>query len=126
MRKEAKPLLGVRFDGVIHDGTYDPRRSPLILGKPREGAFRFLHKAREIFDIQIISERRGFGERNAMRYWFRRFGWPTKVGGSLESLRIGPWEKREPFLTVPPEGEEFCGQFPDVNELTKLGPIVYR
>ncbi len=127
MKPDDKPRLHVEFDGVIHDGREDPQRPTPILGKPVDGAFEFLTQARELFDIRILSWRYAAGDnqltnRSAVRRWFKRHGWPTKVGGALESLALGPEEKVVPLLTLSARVSLFEGTFPDPHQLTKFEP----
>lgn len=131
MKKDERPRLFIDFDGVIHDGPNNPKRPTPILGKPVDGAFRFLSEANEVFHIRILSWRfAGYqkrpGNRTAVRRWFKRHGWPTHVGGKLEHLMLGPEEDVVPFLTLSTRVSCFKGTFPDPEQITKFEPYSVR
>ena len=127
MKADDRPRLHVEFDGVIHDGKEKPEHPTPILGKPVDGAFEFLSAAKEVFHVRIISWRfaAGVGQmavRTSVSSWFRRHGWPTKAGGSLEYLGLGPEAKVIPVLTLSSRVSLFAGTFPAPAQLTKFEP----
>ena len=106
-RKMNKTLL-IDFDGVVHSNKSKWTSADEILDEPTPGAFDFLERAVEKFDVCIYSSRSGAeGGIKAMREWFLLYGLSSDV---IELLRF-PTEKPAGFLTL----DDRCICFDDID-----------
>ena len=116
------PILCVDFDGVIHSYTSGWQGAEIVSDVPVEGAFEFLARAMQHFDVQIYSARTAQkGGSWAMLRWFKRHGWPSGKNQPLDGL-IFPHDKPAAFLTIDDRCYLFKGTWPDPEELTKFVP----
>jgi hypothetical protein len=68
-----KPILCVDFDGVIHSYTSGWQGACVIPDTPVTGAFDWLYRASEWWDVQVYSSRsKEPGAIDAMKAWFRK------------------------------------------------------
>jgi hypothetical protein len=120
-----KPILLVTFDGVIHSFKSGWQGIGVIGDPPTEGAFEFLARALEHFDVNVWSERRSRSEsgRWAMFRWFGRHGWPIVRAkrGQPEKLVL-PEEKPAAFLEISDRCYAFHGTWPNPEQLTRFAP----
>lgn len=115
---DSNPILLIDFDGVIHSYTSGWQGAAVINDAPVPGAFKFLWKAIEEFDVQIYSSRsREEGGVTQMKAWFAHNG----VASMLQYLSF-PTEKPAAFLTIDDRCIQFNGTWPKVEELLKFKP----
>ncbi len=68
-----KPILCLDFDGVIHSYTSRWQGACVVSDPPVPGAFEFIVKALETYEVAIFSSRtHQWGGRGAMRRWMIR------------------------------------------------------
>ena len=118
--EQNKPILCVRFDGVIHEYNADWRlMSTVILGAPVEGAFNFLGNALDHFCVCVVGERNTAPMgRRAMFRWFKTHGWPFQ--DNLPAHLLFPRRQPECFISIDDRCLRFEGSWPDITELTKF------
>ena len=118
--ENTKPVLAVKFDGVIHEYNADYKKaSSVVLGAPVEGAFQFLSQALDLFAVAIVSERfASHRSTQSVFRWFKQHGWPTEHGTPLKLYF--PHRMPECFLLIDDRCFLFTGAFPDVVEITKF------
>jgi len=117
-----KPILCMDFDGVIHSYTSGWTGGPdNIPDPPVEGAFSFLRRATEHFEVHVFSSRSHQpGGRRAMEEWFEKH----KRAGD------GEWIEKLVFATVKPAAKvsiddralTFTGVWPSMEELVNFQP----
>lgn len=117
---QKKPIICVRFDGVIHEYNAGWRlASAVILGAPVKGAFSFLASAVDHFCVCVVSERNIDPlSRRALHRWFKGHGWP--VVDRLPSFLLFPQRQPECFISIDDRCLCFDGAFPEPLELTKF------
>lgn len=113
---DRKPILCMDFDGVIHSYTSPWQSEAIIPDPPVTGAFHWIERALEVFDVHIYS-RRSISEsgRKAMALWFGRHG-----GGRLVERLTFAHEKPAAFLTIDDRAVCFQGEW------SKLDPRKLR
>jgi len=119
-RSQQKPILCVRFDGVIHEYNAGWRlASTVILGAPVKGAFSFLASADSFFCVCVVSERNidPLSLRSVHR-WFKQHGWP--VVDRRPARLLFPQRQPESFISIDDRCLCFEGVFPEIVELSKF------
>lgn len=118
----AKPTLCVDFDGVVH--LYITPWSGLdkVNDPPVPGAFPWLLRAVDHFDVQIYSTRsvteNGISGIQTMYNWFAKWapieflGHQESVDKLLDNLKF-PSSKPKPFLTIDDRALTFNGDWSD-------------
>lgn len=114
----SKPILLVDFDGVIHSYERGWQGVSQVADGPVPGAFEFLEKALDHFDVQIYSARsQDPAGVMAMERWFSNNG----AGRLLSSLSF-PTQKPPAFLTIDDRAIQFEGTFPRAEDLLGFKP----
>jgi hypothetical protein len=115
----SKMTICVDFDGVIHSYKSGWKGIEVVNDPPVHGAFRWLLRAMERFDVQIYSSRSGQeGGIRAMQKWFEHWA-PIEFMGhqpSILALMTGlkfPMDKPKPFLTIDDRALTFNGKWDD-------------
>lgn len=99
-----KPTLCLDFDGCVHLYTSPWTDEKTISDGPVPGAFEWLAKAVEVFDVQIYSSRsKSEAGRNAMRTWMADHA--LAVLGEAQAWHVMSqitfaFEKPAAFLTI--------------------------
>lgn len=120
--EDGRPILLVDFDGVIHSYESGWQGANVINDPPVDGAFDFLLRAAEHFDVQVYSARSNqTGGIWAMKRWFKRHGWSCMTDGTPRVLEF-PTEKPAAFLTIDDRCWRFEGEWPDPEALTQFRP----
>lgn len=123
-----KPILCLDFDGVIHSYTSGWKGPNIIPDPPVKGAFEFILKALDHFQVQIYSSRSktpsGIA---AMQEWMSRWAaseLPLDMGGRIEKEVIFAHEKPAAFLTIDDRAITFEGKWSefDAEELLQFKP----
>lgn len=129
-----KPILCLDFDGVINSYLSGWQGADKIPDPPVNGAFDFLEKAKDFFDIQVFSSRSNQdGGINAMMEWFSK--WYTEyLFTKRPDLRSRytvflcpdwisfPKERPAAFLTIDDRAITFNGTWPDLKDLLDFKP----
>lgn len=112
-----KPTLLVDFDGVIHSYASGWKGEAVIPDPPVPGAFDFLDKALDDFQVAIYSSRSKTKEGlQAMKAWFR-------VHGFVRVTELGfPAQKPPAFLTIDDRALCFTGVWPSIDEIKTFKP----
>jgi len=113
-----KPILCLDFDGVIHSYTSGWTEPLWIVDPPVEGAFDFIWKALEVFDVQVYSSRSSYeGGIDAMKAWFT-------VHGQKDLTYIVRWPLTKPaaFVTIDDRAITFDGVWPSLQTLKEFKP----
>lgn len=115
-----KPILCVRFDGVIHEYNANWRlMSTVILGAPLKGAFNFLGNAHDHFCVCVVGERNTASmSRRSMFRWFKTHGWPFE--DNRPAFLLFPRRQPECFISIDDRCLRFEGAWPDITELSKF------
>lgn len=112
-----KPILCLDFDGVIHSYTSGWQGASVISDPPVPGAFEFIRKALDTFEVHIYSSRsHQLGGISAMRDWFLVYGW-LDIG-----LLHFPTNKPSAFITIDDRAITFTGEWPDIETLKNFKP----
>ena len=107
------------FDGVIHSYTSGWCGEAVIVDHPVDGAFEWLEKAVDLFDIVILSSRsKSESGRAAMKAWFLVHGLDS---GILQKITFAE-HKPPAFLTIDDRAICFNGTFPTVEEIENFKP----
>lgn len=118
----SKPILCLDFDGVIHLYTSGWKGADIIPDDPVPGAFNFIIRALEYFEVHIFSSRSGQpGGIGAMEDWFIENGWEGTFLTGPEFLHF-PTEKPAAMVTIDDRAITFTGTFPDAEELLNFKP----
>jgi len=122
----SKPILLIDFDGVIHSYESGWKGVDQIVDIPVPGAFQFLMKAIEKFDVQIYSSRSKDPEGvRAMDVWF--WHWAKmelstdEANKLMHSIRY-PTEKPAAFLTIDDRAICFQGSWPTIESMLAFKP----
>ncbi|WWT39827.1 hypothetical protein [Microcystis phage Mwe-JY25] len=123
----ALPILCLDFDGVIHSYTSGWQGAAVVADSPVPGALKFLERAVERFDVQILSSRSGQpGGVEAMRAWLRMWlVWSGMRTSDVERLmsRIGwPTTKPPALVTIDDRALTFMGEWPSIDEIASFKP----
>lgn len=116
----SEKILLVDFDGVIHSYKSVWKGPSTIPDRPVDGAFDFLRKAIELFDVQIYSARSSHpGGIAAMVEWFVRHG-----AADIVAEVSFPTQKPPAFLTIDDRAIQFNGNWSsyDINEFYNFKP----
>ena len=127
-----KLTLCVDFDGVIHRYDSGWVNIDVVADGPVRGAFDWLLRALDVFDVQIYSSRSNqAGGAGAMIRWFEKWapiefmGDYNAVSKLLQGLKF-PTDKPKPFLTIDDRALTFNGDWLDPmwspEELLKFKP----
>ncbi len=115
-----KPILSVKFDGVINSFSSGWQGADVLPDPPVEGAFAFLAEASRTFAVCVSSTRtRMKGGLYAMRRWFKRHHWPCTASGKPEGIYF-PVQTPACFLVIDDKCFLFTGTFPTPVDLTKF------
>lgn len=103
----SRPIICLDFDGCVHLYTSKWVSEISILDPPVPGAFEWIEKALELFEVHIYS-RRSISEegRKAMRLWFAANG-----GEHLLDRLTFAHEKPPAFLTIDDRAIRFTGSW---------------
>jgi hypothetical protein len=121
-----KPILLVDFDGVIHSYTSGWKGAGTVSDPPTPGAFAFLLRAAQDFDVQIYSSRsKEPAGIEAMKAWFAV--WDKILAQSVyylikDNVIKFPVEKPAAFLTLDDRCICFTGQWPDMADMLNFKP----
>lgn len=117
MADDKRKTLLVDFDGVIHSYESGWQGAAVIADLPIHGAFEWLERASEHFDISIFSARNGqHGGTVAMVMWFMRHGLKDSVLRRLDF----PMVKPKAFLTIDDRSIRFEGDWSKIDPSTLL------
>lgn len=137
----SKPILCLDFDGVIHSYKSGWVKSDFIPDPPVPGAFEFIYRALEHFDVQIFSSRSktahsgdgGNGIR-AMKFWFEYWA-PRELDNVEPHYRANaiinkiawnkdafPSEKPPAFIGIDDRVLTFTGEWPSIESLKGFKP----
>lgn len=129
-----KPILCLDFDGVIHSYTSGWQGADKIPDPPVNGAFEFLDRAKEFFDIQVFSSRSNQeGGTQAMMEWFSKY-WTEYLFTKQPNLKDEyseffcpdwisfPKEKPAAFLTIDDRAITFNGNWFNPRDLLDFKP----
>jgi hypothetical protein len=107
-----KPILCLDFDGVIHSYTSGWQGIDFVVDPPVPGAFDFILRAKDHFDVVIYSSRskeeRGI---RAMKLWLRRWAVETGLYSDLTEVVRFVHEKPSAFLTIDDRAIQFDGNW---------------
>lgn len=138
-----KPILCLDFDGVIHSYRSGWQGANVVSDSPVDGAFDFIMRALEHFDVQVYSSRSNQnGGITAMQVWMmKRFGDWLKANSVLghkqsrsqqhieayaESIVIDTigWPVRKPpaMVTIDDRAVTFNGTWPELDVLLSFKP----
>lgn len=133
-----KPILCLDFDGVVHSYVSGWQGADNIPDAPVNGAFEFLDKAKEVFNIQVFSSRSNQdGGILAMRHWFSKY-WTEYIFNKQPELKEKfseflcpdwisfPTEKPAAFLTIDDRALTFDGTWYDPKDLLDFTPWYKR
>jgi len=130
-----KPILCLDFDGVIHSYTSGWVQADFIPDNPVPGAFGFMYRALEDFNIQIFSSRsKTESGIRTMQIWTEY--WARKELDNTEPLyranaiinKIAcnneAWPKAKPsaFVTIDDRAITFLGEWPSIETLKAFKP----
>lgn len=135
-----KPILLIDFDGVIHSYVSGWQGEGVVSDPPVEGAFEFLEKAVEEFDVQIYSSRSKHADGiGIMKIWIdyhwcehkgdmEQFEMPSKEFEQNHILKrlSFPTEKPAAFLTIDDRAICFEGVWPKIEDLKNFKPWYKR
>ena len=126
MTTTTKPILCLDFDGVIHSYTSGWKATDQIPDPPVPGAFKFMLKALDHFDVQI------FSSRSAMKVGIQAMGdyirhWAFDQLTYDDAKRVMgavsfPTVKPPAFLTIDDRAMLFTGVWPEINGLKSFKP----
>ena len=131
----SKPILCLDFDGVINSYKSGWFEAYFIPDSPVPGAFEFIHKALQEFDVQIFSSRshQDGGKRamiTYMHYWAIREltndepTWAANAVINAICYRSEAWPDVKPpaMVTIDDRAITFTGQWPDMETLKSFKP----
>src|SRR3990167_4228281 len=96
----SKKILCLDFDGVIHSYTSGWKGADVIPDPPVKGAFAFIRKAMQEFDVQVFSSRSGLpGGIAAMIEWFLDNGWDGTLLTGVQGIGF-PTQKPPAFVAI--------------------------
>lgn len=115
-----KKILCLDFDGVIHSNDAEPKGPEDTPGLPVSGAFGFISKASEKFEVHIYSVERSkkHGGIEAMQKYL------INNGLSLNVVRRIKWPTTKPpaFVSLDDRVITFNGFWPKIDALEKFQP----
>lgn len=118
----SKPILGMDFDGVIHECSSGWKGADVIPDPPVKGAFEFLKEAQEHFSIEVFSCRsHQEGGIKAMKHWFIKHGWPKMQNGEAVGIHF-PTHKPQAMVSMDDRGICFRGRWPSIKDLLYFTP----
>lgn len=107
--------LAIHFDSVVHAYTSPFERASIIPDVPVPGAFAFIQRMSEYFEIIILSPRAGsLPGQQAMRGWMHYWrpivakNMPVEVIDRIKFYSVPPY-----FAVLDPRAMTFRGAFPD-------------
>ena len=131
-----KPILCLDFDGVIHSYASGWIAPDFIPDPPVPGAFDFMYRCLEHFNVQIYSSRsHQEGGIRAMQTWLEY--WARKELENTEPLyranaiinniawnTEASWPKQKPsaFVTLDDRALTFLGEWPSITDLKAFKP----
>lgn len=141
---QAKPILVLDFDGVIHSYSSGWRGASNIPDPPVPGALDFIIRALDTFEVHILSSRsHQWGGKRAMRRWLHkhlREYWWTKVWPGINETSFEPhadafdwataiiaeihwpWFKPAAKITIDDRALTFSGTWPELSALHAFRP----
>lgn len=119
-----KPILCLDFDGVIHSYMSGWKGAEVIPDPPVPGAFDFITRAVEKFEVVISSSRLryGFDALTAMQAWLLERGLPEPIFHQLK-FEV---EKPAAHVTIDDRALAFEGEWPSLQYLLDFKPWTKR
>jgi len=124
----ARPILCLDFDGVIHDFKNGWQGPDVVDGDPVPGAWEFLWQATNDFDVHIFSSRSAWPEGiEAMKEFIKEECWIPYLNKRSWRLFVDtrlhfPREKPAAHVTLDDRAIQFRGEWPEVADLITFTP----
>lgn len=128
-------ILSIDFDGVLHSYTSGWCEVDFIPDPPVPGAFEFLVKALDVFDVQIFSSRSRTPEgRRAMKLWMQYWARKELTNADPDYLAnkvinqivlneaAWPSDKPNARISLDDRGWQFTGTWPDLEQMKEFQP----
>ena len=119
-----RKIISLDFDGVVHSYTSPWVDEETIPDPPVDGAFAFMRRAIEKFDIVIHTSRgRSSLGRYAVEHWMKRWAQATFPNDWhwISRVRVVP-HKPAAHLSIDDRGYQFNGEFPDLEYIESFVP----
>lgn len=124
--KPQRKTIAVDFDGVIHSYVSGWQGESTIPDPPVEGAIEWLHRAVQVFEVEIFSARaRTHRGKFAIRRWLKDqagnlyYDSPGSVG--IEEVRVTAI-KGAASVYLDDRGMNFSGTFPSLEAIAEFEP----
>ena len=118
MENKIRKKIAIDFDGVIHSYTSKWISPAIISDPPTVGAFNFIEKILEDYDVVIFSTRATANGRLAIKKWLSKYGMSKSLISKIEITNIKP----HAVIYLDDRAWQFNGAFPSVEEINVFKP----